>query len=148
MEVVILSHTELQLDRILKSLSVFIDKIRSEMTQFKDLNLTPPQYHVLKYLLTKGPTKVKELAEKMDVKPSAITVMIDRLVQNNYVVRHHDSDDRRVIYISVTDEGKRVLQTIKKRHKATLQRYLVHLDKQELEAFADTFEKLSELPIQ
>lgn len=143
-----MSHTEIQLDRIIKALSIFLDKIGPEMTNYKDLNLTPPQYHMLKFLLIKGSCMVKELAEKMEVKPSAITVMIDRLVQNNYVIRHHDSQDRRVILINLTDEGKKVIQTVKQRHKAILHQYLTHLSDQEIEAFADTFEKLSELPIQ
>lgn len=143
-----MSHTETQLDRILRALSIFLDKIGPEMMNHKDLNLTSPQYHMLRFLSSKGPCKVKELAEKMEVKPSAITVMIDRLVHNNFVIRHHDSQDRRVIFINLTDEGRKVLQTVKQRHKAVLHQYLIHLPDDEIEAFADTFEKLAQLPSQ
>lgn len=143
-----MSHTEIQLDRILKALSIFLDKIGPEMMNHKDLNLTSPQYHMLRFLSVKGPSKVKDLAEKMEVKSSAITVMIDRLIQNNYVIRHHDSQDRRVIFINLTDEGREVIQIVKKRHKAILHQYIKHLSNKEIEAFADTFEKLSQIPIQ
>ncbi len=42
----------------------------------------------------------------MYVKPSAITVMIDRLIDQELVERYHDKDDRRVVIIELTKKGK------------------------------------------
>ncbi len=41
----------------------------------------------------------------MYVKPSAITVMIDRLIDQELVERYHDKDDRRVVVIELTKKG-------------------------------------------
>lgn len=50
--------------------------------------------------------KSDNISKKMYVKPSAITVMIDRLIDQELVERYHDKDDRRVVIIELTKRGK------------------------------------------
>ena len=49
--------------------------------------------------------KSDNISKKMYVKPSAITVMIDRLIDQELVERYHDKDDRRVVIIELTKRG-------------------------------------------
>ena len=53
--------------------------------------------------------KQSHLADKLGVKPSAITVMIDRLVQSGHVIRKHHETDRRIVLVENTAEGKAIL---------------------------------------
>lgn len=75
-------------------------KMQTELLeQMQASGLTPPQFYILKILDHYGASRATQLAEKMYVKPSAITVMIDRLIDHELVERYHDDNDRRVVVI-------------------------------------------------
>ncbi len=82
-------------------------KMQTELLeQMQATGLTPPQFYILKILDHYGASRATTLAKKMYVKPSAITVMIDRLIDQELVERYHDKDDRRVVIIELTKKGK------------------------------------------
>ncbi len=51
-----------------------------------------------------------ELSEKMGLSASTITGLVDRLERDNYVRRMRDGNDRRVVRVFFTPEGKRILE--------------------------------------
>ncbi|WP_411832790.1 MarR family transcriptional regulator [Paenibacillus dokdonensis] len=63
-----------------------------------DVGVTPSQYYLLGAIQEKEPCSISSLAKKMDVTPSAITVMLDRLVQSKFVSRYHDEKDGSQLY--------------------------------------------------
>lgn len=46
-----------------------------------------------------------ELAERLHVQPATITKMLQRMEKAGFVVRRHDSEDRRVSRVYLTDAG-------------------------------------------
>lgn len=123
-------------------------EIMSELDHLLDqfeLGLTRPQFYILNVIREQEPCNISTLAEKMDVKPSAITVMLDRLVKSNYVVRYHDEKDRRVVLVQLTDSGRESLTNLSQILKENLSRFLTRLDASELESFVQTYEKLARM---
>ncbi len=118
-------------------------KMKSELLHHQELGLTGPQFQMLGLIARKQVCNVSYLADKLEVKPSAITVMIDRLVQNGYVHRRHDEQDRRAVLLSVTERGAEVLEEAKKKSREVLKRQLSVLTEQELEAMITIMEKFS-----
>lgn len=106
--------------------------------------VTPAQLFVLASLKKHGSCKISEIAERMEVKPSAVTLMVDRLEQKNLVVRKHDTEDRRVINISLTAEGDKKFEDILTGRKAILARYLSFLTEEELLQAAQITQKLAQ----
>ncbi|WP_232436761.1 MarR family winged helix-turn-helix transcriptional regulator [Paenibacillus senegalimassiliensis] len=117
--------------------------MKSELLHHQELGLTGPQFQMLALIARKKVCNVSYLADKLEVKPSAITVMIDRLVQNGYVNRRHDEQDRRAVLLSVTERGSEVLEEAKKKSREALKRHLSVLTEQELEAMITILEKFS-----
>ncbi|AWB47024.1 MarR family transcriptional regulator [Paenibacillus sp. CAA11] len=111
--------------------------------QHKELGLTGPQFHMLMLIHKEGTCNISYLADTLGVKPSAITVMIDRLVQSGYVSRRHDEEDRRTVLVSVTDEGNEILGKARIKSRSIMKWYLSQLDERDLEVMAGIFEKLS-----
>ena len=109
--------------------------------------LTGPQFYILKLLHTGGKSTVSGLAEEMAVKPSAITAMIDRLLKQEYVSRERDENDRRVVFIQITDTGNRILEETLQKRKKILVKYLSHLNREELESLLSIYEKISRVDI-
>lgn len=80
----------------------------------------------------------------MEVKPSAVTLMADRLEQKNLIVRKHNTQDRRVINISLTDEGDRKFEDVLAGRKAIMARYLSYLTDEEMMQAAHITKKLAQ----
>ncbi|MDU4696630.1 MAG: MarR family transcriptional regulator [Paenibacillus sp.] len=118
-------------------------KMKSEIMHHHELGLTGPQFHMLTLIARKTTCNVSYLAEKLEVKPSAITVMIDRLVQSGYVERRHDEKDRRAVLLSVTERGAEVLAEARKKSREVLKNQFSVLSEQELEMMITILEKLS-----
>lgn len=68
------------------------------------LNLTYPQSIVLAILDSDGPMPISELAESAGSANSTISGVVDRLEKLGLVQRIRSDSDRRVIYVSTTEE--------------------------------------------
>ena len=68
------------------------------------LNLTYPQSIVLAILESDGPMPISALAEAAGSANSTISGVVDRLEKMDLVQRIRSDADRRVIYVSVTDQ--------------------------------------------
>ncbi|AZV50152.1 MULTISPECIES: MarR family transcriptional regulator [Bacillus] len=127
------------------SLQALFQKIQPEMLDsMEKQGITPAQLFVLASLKKNGSLKISEIAERMEVKPSAVTLMADRLEQKNLIVRKHNTQDRRVINISLTDEGDRKFEDVLAGRKAIMARYLSYLTEEELLQAAHMTKKLAQ----
>lgn len=132
-------------DRIQASLQIVIQKMQPKLLESMNaLGVTPTQLFVLGFLKKQGSCKVTQLAEMMDVKPSAVTLLVDRLEQNGFVLREHDKKDRRVVNISITEHGDEKLKKVMEERKAIAERYLSYLTEEELLVMATLTEKLAQ----
>lgn len=68
------------------------------------LNLTYPQSIVLAILETDGPMPISALAEAAGSANSTISGVVDRLEKMELVQRTRSDSDRRVIYVSTTEQ--------------------------------------------
>jgi DNA-binding MarR family transcriptional regulator len=77
---------------------------------------------------------VRGLAALERMSPAAMSGYVDRLERAGLVERTPDPKDRRRHGLSVTDEGDRVLRSVKSRRTAWLAARLEHLEPDELAA--------------
>ncbi|WP_167350867.1 MarR family winged helix-turn-helix transcriptional regulator [Paenibacillus amylolyticus] len=68
--------------------------------------LTVEQYTTMGHIHKFGSCFSTQLATEFGVNKSAITSIINRLVERQLVERNNDPNDRRTIYLSLTDDGK------------------------------------------
>jgi DNA-binding MarR family transcriptional regulator len=76
----------------------------------KRFGLTGPQLWALWELGQSGPLALKDLAARMQVEPSTVVGVVDRLVAKGFLVRNPDAVDRRRISLALTANGKAVLE--------------------------------------
>lgn len=70
----------------------------------------PPMLFILN---KKNGQSQKELADRLNVKPSTITVMLGRMEKAGLVDRRQDDEDQRVSRVYITEEGKEVCKKAK-----------------------------------
>jgi DNA-binding MarR family transcriptional regulator len=68
--------------------------------------LTGPQLWAMKLLANGTSLKVSELARRMFLQPATVVGIIDRLENKGLVTRTRSKDDRRVVHIELTGQGK------------------------------------------
>jgi DNA-binding MarR family transcriptional regulator len=79
-----------------------------------DLHLTLPQLKTLGMIAAGGVAgrSGRDLAAALGVGPSAVTPLVDRLVEHGYATRHEDAVDRRVLRVRVTPGGLALLERL------------------------------------
>jgi DNA-binding MarR family transcriptional regulator len=75
--------------------------------QFGDIKLTGPQGMLLGILAHDGEMKISDLSEKLGLSNSTVSGIIDRLEKQALVERIRSSEDRRVVYVNVTEKYRR-----------------------------------------
>jgi DNA-binding MarR family transcriptional regulator len=85
---------------------------------------------------------VRGLAALERMSPAAMSGYVDRLERAGLVTKTRDPDDRRRQGLSVTEEGERVLRSVKSRRTAWLASRLEHLSPEELAALDAAVEPL------
>ena len=88
---------------------------------------------------------VRDLAALERMSPAAMSGYVDRLEKAGLVTRAVDPTDGRRQILSVTDEGERVLRSVKKRRTAWLAARLERLSPEELAAVDSAVEPLLSL---
>ncbi|WP_442870399.1 MarR family winged helix-turn-helix transcriptional regulator [Aneurinibacillus sp. Ricciae_BoGa-3] len=65
--------------------------------------------------------------------------------KNRLVIRDRDENDRRVVFIHLTEKGKEVLEKAKQRRFEIISYYFKHLESEQLENLVQIYEKLARI---
>lgn len=95
-------------------------------------------------LVNAGLDRPSRLIEYFDVLPSTITFETEKLVTAGLIVRESLPSDRRVVQLSLTEQGKALHREMADSLNAFLRPRLRQLEPGELEAFLTTFAKIVE----
>lgn len=120
-------------DRIIASLRemmVALKCIGSE--RMIKLGVSMTQVHVLSMLQRHGDVPMSRLADLIDVSLSNATGLIDRMEERGYVQRVRVPDDRRVVIVRMTDEGRRVMDDMESLREHAFRAVLDRLSMEQL----------------
>jgi DNA-binding MarR family transcriptional regulator len=98
--------------------------------------------HLMSVLDRHGDMAMSRLAEVLDVSLSNVTGLIDRMEERGLVARRRVPDDRRVVLVELTDDGRRALADLELLRNDLLARILAHLDEQQLARVAAALDDL------
>ncbi|MEQ8168487.1 MAG: MarR family transcriptional regulator [Candidatus Eremiobacterota bacterium] len=95
-------------------------------------NLTLSHIKVLKLLEFKKGLKMKDISEKLSIAPGGATYIIDSLIKAHLVERYRVDEDRRIVYIRLTEEGHKKLDDLREAKRETWKQILADVPSQEL----------------
>ncbi len=109
---------------------------------FRQFQLTPSQYNVLRILRGEGkPLPILEIADRLIAVVPGITGLIDRLEQAGWVTRKRCEQDRRVVYVALTEQASQVLSDLDPLVIDLHQKLVGHLSVAELRQLTSLLEK-------
>jgi DNA-binding MarR family transcriptional regulator len=106
--------------------------------ELQSLELAPRHLSLLSYLLFDGPMTVKELAARLEVAPTTVSLMVGELSRKELLERHEDPADRRRRIVSITDEKRPAIQGWLARGAAAWRKVLAPLSPSERQLFVHT----------
>lgn len=119
-----------ELDKILRD----INKCLVEYTKnsLKENGLTMPRFLVLWHITKYEPVNMSVLHEKMYMANSTLTVIVDKLVEEELVKRYRNPEDRREVLLELTKKGNDLLLEMLNIRQSFLEKSLkeLELDKQ------------------
>lgn len=85
-----------------------VEEAAKEEYRFNELTLT--QMHYLETINNLENPNLTELAAEMNLTKPTITVIVDRLIEKDFVVKVKSDDDRRSAHLHLTEKGKQINQ--------------------------------------
>ncbi|MCT2535791.1 MarR family winged helix-turn-helix transcriptional regulator [Aquibacillus koreensis] len=104
--------------------------------------LTTDQFSTLRFLQKKQPCTSSDIAHEFSIGKSAVTAQVNRLYERGLIDRKRDQDDRRIVYLSLTAEGKKLMEDGTQKLYDVLGDILLEFDSNEIETFIQSLEKL------
>ena len=127
------------LRRIIRAVDIHSRKLNN------DFHITAPQMICLYSLVKDGEVTQSELSKQVSMGISTINGVIDRLEKKGLVARQRDTQDRRKVFITVTESGKEVTKSAPSLLQERFSEALRNLPELEQAAIALSLERVVEL---
>lgn len=125
---------------LFKSYQTLANYIKEDIKN-TDFNLN--EFSVLEVVYHHKEITVNDIHSKVLVANSSLSYILDKLVKKELIERRQCTDDKRVTYISLTDKGQKVSETIFPPHYDRLKAIFANLTDAEKEQTIQTLKKLS-----
>mgnify|MGYP002305910888 FL=1 len=108
--------------------------------EFKDI--TNNDMHVINAIGIGTTKNMSSIAKELSVTVGTLTISMNSLVKKGYVLRERGKEDRRVVYISLTERGRAAYVHHARFHKAMIDSISDELTSEEMELLIKTLTKL------
>jgi MarR family transcriptional regulator, 2-MHQ and catechol-resistance regulon repressor len=116
---------------------------------FKAYQLTHQQFNILRILKgqNQADVSIMDIKRRMIDKMSNVGRLVEKLEQKKLVVRTENVQDRRVIFVKLTQIGYQLLEDINEVHAATMTSYFNNITEAEAHELTRIMEKLRAKPL-
>ena len=132
---------EATLSKELAQIEYPLEKVHAGMEHHRSANYELV-YRVSSVIYRKNNLTMGELSDALSVPLSTATRIVDWLVDNKYVQRSHDDEDRRVVRIALTDVGRELHHAIENYIRQRVQQLLSCLTDRERATLLTLIEKV------
>jgi DNA-binding MarR family transcriptional regulator len=128
-------------------ISLFRTMKEQHVQDAAELKLSMPQFVCLWVISRLGKFKMSDLATFLALSYASATNLINRLVDAGLVTRYDDPDDRRVVIVELSEKGREITDSIRKKHLDKLLKNCQALDPEVRETMLKGFTTLTQLYI-
>jgi DNA-binding MarR family transcriptional regulator len=105
--------------------------------------ITATQSYTLLVLTELGTVTMNELATEMRLHGTTMTRMVDSLVKKGLAERTHDPEDRRIVRVGLTADGRRTIEELQDQRRTFLGAAFSGLSKEEQDAILKALRRLT-----
>lgn len=109
-----------------------------------DDTLTFGQFAVLRMLFHEGPLAMGAIAERLGISLAGATGIIDRLVNQGVVQRTRSREDRRVVWVDLSDAGRQRMVRLKEERHRQMKQLLKPLTATEVDTLLGLMDRIAD----
>ncbi len=135
--------TEQTLNRLLVQFFKYIMEIEERKLitdEFKEI--TYNDMHIIEAIGLKQPKKMSEIAKIMSVTTGTLTKAVNALEKKGYVQRQRSEQDKRVVYMMLTEQGILAYKHHERFHQDMIAFILDHVSEAESQVLRQALERL------
>lgn len=121
------------------------DKFFRPLEQKTRSRMSHVQHFAVSILFRKGSRSMSELAQEMQISKQQLTPLVDKLINQGLLVKKADENDRRIVRIEVSEQGREMLREMFAEKKADLVERLRLLPDEELAELDRMLKRIHEI---
>ncbi len=135
-------------ERLEKSLYELNEVYRKHQDYIKTkYKISALEMEIIQLIVLDGKKKMKEVGEHFNVKLSTLTSIIDKIERQRLVKRVNSKEDRRVVYLEVTQKGNKLYKDYSNYIQVISQLMQQSMKQEKFSAFVEGLEKMSEFVV-
>lgn len=107
--------------------------IETEMAENGMEGIAVSHGDIIYSLFWKQKMTMADIAAKISKDKSTVTALVDKLVRLGYVTKERDSEDTRVVYVTLTDKGRELEAVFEEISDRTLKAFYKNVSEEEKE---------------
>ena len=105
-------------------------------------NLSISELHLIEKIGTESAVTVTQIAEKLNITLPSVTAAINKLCLKGYVKKERSHEDRRTVWVTLTEAGREVEAIHERFHKELVTSIAANFDEAERENLLNMVKKL------
>lgn len=111
-------------------------------SEFQDLSMN--DWHVIEAIGAEGQKSMSQVAKELSVTHGTLTTSVNGLFSKGYVQRRRGTEDRRMVYVSLTEKGAAAFQEHAEFHREMVDSVIRDQTPQEIDVLAGSLSKLTD----
>lgn len=132
-------------DRYERATYMINRRLSSKIREGLPNDITPEQMFILRYLKHNTFVSSSELADLLCVEKSTISSIINRMVNKGYVERVPSQEDRRVVYLQLTEDGKQQYEGMEHIIYSIIEPYISKIGEKKAFEYIEVLEHITEV---
>jgi len=131
--------------KLLKLIDLVSQQIQERVCDMGEMadKITLSQIKLLKLVSISDELSMADIAKRLKITPASTTSLVDKLVQQDWLIRKPDESDRRKIYIEMSPKKKEAWQKMHTKEMERLGEYMNVLSEEQQKQFITILESLA-----
>jgi DNA-binding MarR family transcriptional regulator len=141
------ASTREKMDSMLNDIYTIIPLFHRTILKVDNLSYNPmsSEFKAMGILMRHGPLPMSRIGLWLGISKPNMTAIIDKLIEEKRVERKTDLKDRRIIEVSLTADGKKLIQDCWKEARESMRTKLSLLSQAELDTLYTSLENIREI---
>jgi DNA-binding MarR family transcriptional regulator len=114
------------------------------LDHLRPLNITPQQYRVALLLSEHEMLNIGEISRESCIEPSIVSRIVSKLESLGYAERRRNASNRRLIEVSITAEGARMIKSLEPKARKIIERSVADISGDEMKSLEETLQKIAD----
>ena len=133
-----------KMNRMLDNIHLIFPLFNTALLKPEELTHNPmsPEFRVMLFLILRNSQPISTIGEWLGISKPNMTAVIDKLTTYRYVERIPSMDDRRIIDISITTEGRFYMEACKTEARESMKKRLSTLSIEDIDILYNSLENI------